>query len=164
MGLFSKFKPKKYYDKTLVTYIPLFTEIRPELARQVDSNLPKESPKLANKYLEDLVRNHYYEELRPPVNWNFRYTVFIVPDLPPELKNVSRFWDDTTAQIVNKSAYRQMCSDLRTMWKEQLLEEYPNYDRSKLEDGFENLNFDYYSEDGIIIVSTVLEKIMPIES
>ena len=38
MGLFSRFKSKpKLYDKTLVLFIPIFSDINPEFARMVDN-------------------------------------------------------------------------------------------------------------------------------
>ncbi len=32
-----------------------------------------------------------------------------------------------------------------------------------MEDGFENMNFDYYPADGLVIASMVLEKILPVQ-
>ena len=161
MGLFSFLKGKKMFDKSLMMLLCVFEDVNPTLARQVNDSPIPAGKALFEKHAEELIRAHYYEDFRPPVNWNYNFVSIAYPTPPPNLKHMI-FWDGT-GKIVNQTAYRQMCSDLREFWKDGFLKMYPSYDRNKMEDGFENIVFDYYPADGLVIASMVLEKILPIQ-
>ncbi len=162
MGLFSFLKKKEMFDKSLMLFMCVFDDANPALARQVnDAPIPTGNA-LFEKHAEELIRAHYYEALRPPVKWNFNFIAIAFPTSSPELRHLI-FWEPGTNRIVNQAVYRQTCSDMREYWKGFLLKTYPDYDRNKLEDGMENIVFDYYPADGLIIGSMVLEKILPME-
>ena len=163
MGLFSFLKGKKMFDKSLMMLMCVFEDVNPEGARRVDRSPIEAGKALFEKHAEELIRGHYYEDFRPPVKWNYNFISIAYPTPPAHLKHMI-FWDAGTGEIVNRAAYRQMCSDLREFWKEKFVEIYPSYDRNKMEDGFENMNFDYYPADGLVVASMVLEKLLPMEN
>ena len=162
MGLFSFLKGKKMFDKSLMMLLCVFEDVNPTGARQVNQSPIPTGKALFEKHAEALIRAHYYEDFRPPVKWNYNFVAIAYPHPPQNLQHMI-FWDEGTGQIAKQAAYRQMCSDLREFWKEKLVEMYPKYERNKLEDGVENMHFDYYPEDGMVIASMVLEKILPLE-
>ncbi len=162
MGLFSKLKGKKMFDKSLMMLICVFEDINPAEAANLDKNPNLAGKELFEKHSVELIRAHYYEDFRPPVQWNYNVVAFAYPTPPKHLQRMV-FWDAKTGRIADQAAYRQMCSDLREFWKEKIVQVYPDYDRDKFEDGFENMNFDYYPEDGMIIASMVLEEILPLK-
>ena len=165
MGLFSRFKSKpKLYDKTLVLFIPIFSDINPEFARMVDNGGRAKASEVAmnEDLLAMIIRNHFYEEFRPPVKWNVHYNVVVYPNMTSDQKRELQFWNDNNGQIKDRGRYSQMCSDLRTVAKEQMLKAFPDYDRDRFEDGFENICFDYDAEKGMIICSFVLKQFMPV--
>ena len=162
MGLFSFLKGQKMFDKSLMMLMCVFENVNPAGARQVNQSPIPAGKALFEKHAEELIRAHYYEDFRPPVKWNYNFVAIAYPHPPQNLQHMI-FWDEKTGQIVKQAAYRQMCSDLRSFWKEKLVQMYPKYDRNKLEDGVEHMNFDYYPQDGLVVASMVLEKILPIQ-
>jgi hypothetical protein len=162
MGLFSFLKGKKMFDKSLMMMMCVFADVNPSGAAQVGQSPVPAGKALFEKHAVELIKAHYYWDFRPPVKWNYNFFAIAYPHPPKNLQHMI-FWDADTGRIVNQAAYRQMCSDLREIWKDKLIQMYPKYDRKKLEDGFENIQYDYYPEDGLLIASIVLEKILPLQ-
>ena len=111
----------------------------------------------------DVIRLHYYETLKPPKKWNYDY----------ELKTVSRsafdnreymrdlnFLNPETKKIDDDIKYRKWCNEFKSLWKDELIERFPKYSREKLEDGFEEINFDYFSERSLFVASILLVGVM----
>ena len=150
------------FDKTVMMYFLLFSDVAPGLAEIVSRDSAGQQKRIAEKHIIDIVKSHYYEALMPPVVWNFNYIVQVVPQTPPGQKSGFCFWDSATGQIADKAKYLQVCYELRSEWREGLAEAYPDYDRDLLEDGFENTFFDYYPDEGLIAVTLLLEKFLPL--
>ena len=154
---------RKLFDKTVMMYFALFADLAPERAVAVNRDRYGQQKQIAEEHIIDIIRRHYYEELKPPVVWNFNYVILVVPRLTdPEQKAKAQFWDSATGQIADKANYLQICSELRSEWRDGLVELYPDYDRDKLEDGYEKMNFDYYPEEGLLVCTMLLEKLLPL--
>ena len=150
------------FDKTVMMFFLLFSDIAPELAESVSRDPARQQKRIAEGHIIDIVRSHFFEELKPPVVWNFNYIVQVVPRTPAGQRSVMCFWDSGTKQIADKAKYLQICYEMRSEWKEGLVQACPYYDRDKLEDGFESTFFDYYPDEGMIAITLLLEKFLPL--
>lgn len=108
----------------------------------------------------DVLKEHYFEALRPPKNWNYDFDIAAVSDdmTSPEMARFE-FRDPETKAIVNKTGYKEMCYAIKTKWKSHLLQRFPKYDREKFEDGFEQIKFSYLPERAILAMSMLLDDI-----
>lgn len=161
MGLFSKFK-KPAVDGTVVMLAGVFATLNQSYTLRVQRDMKTEGEELIKRHFVQLAEDHYWEECSPPRKFNNYYTVIPFPEFPEEVLTQVKFWDDRTKEIVNRSSYNQMCRDMRDMWRNRLTEEFPNYDRSALEDGLEGVNYDYYPDEGVIMLSMYLKKPLPV--
>ena len=149
------------YDKTLCMYIaPLMDLHTGSPLRLKDSELQRE---MAESLMIGILKAHYLQQVRPPVRWNYRYTIKPIPLINEEVERLYRFWGDDTRDIVHRDRFRLLCDTLREPMKEELIKEFPAYDREKLEDGMEGIAFDYDPVQGAITASILLDKLMLIE-
>ena len=160
-GLLERLFSRKggYYDKTLCLFIAAFGDLNP--SRILTD--PKVRKEILNSVWVSVCRAHYLMELRPPVKWNYHYTLLPVPGMSESEKIINQFWDDETLEITHKDRYRLMCDNLRSLLKESLVKEFPDYDREKLEDGLERIAYDYDPAQGTITASMVLDRLMPLK-
>lgn len=107
---------------------------------------------------------HYLQELRPPVRSNICYKLCPSPVMNDEMKAVTRFWDEDTRQIIHRDRYKNLCDQMRPLMRKWLTEEFPKYDREKIEDGLERICFDYSPDQGTITACILLEKLMPLKT
>ncbi|HPF87601.1 MAG TPA: hypothetical protein PK537_06055 [Candidatus Limiplasma sp.] len=108
----------------------------------------------------DVVKQHYFEVLRPPKQWNYHcdlsYTAYMASQ---ELAHLE-FRDHETKEIANKASYKMFCSAMKDSLKKNLQSKFPAYDTEKLEDGFEETKYTYDKKRCTITVSVLLENIM----
>ena len=161
MGLFSK-KKKTRYDGTIVMFAVVLSTLNREYALKVKEHTQAECPKLIERHFLQLIEDHYLEECRPPRKVNNYFTVIPVPEFPAEVVQQIKFWDDSTLRLNDRGNFNQFCSDLRDLWKQRLTSEFPKFNRSKLEDGFENVNYDYYPDEGVVMLSMFLTEPLPV--
>ena len=149
-------KKNEYFDKTLVLFIAAFGDLN--LHRTLKDVTVQRA--ILDETLIKVTRAHYLEALRPPVQYNYYYTVLPFPCMTEDEAAVNRFWDEATRQIARPERFKALCGDLRGLVKERMLKEFPDYDRETLEDGLENLQYDYDPEQGALTASMVLPKLM----
>ena len=159
MGMFSFLKDRKMYPKSLMLLVYMIDEVNPELARQAKADQSSVDGALVKKHIVELIKSHYYEDLRPPVQWNYNVVVKSIANIPEKFPQVV-FWD-ANGKIVKQAAYREFCGLVRNSWKLIFPKVYPKYSRAKMEDGFENVNFDYYPDEGVLIASTIMKQLLP---
>ena len=145
MGLFGSGK-----IKTLTYCVYLF----------VDDDHP--APKTANaqndfgvKFIPELVKKHYYEELKPPKKWNY-YCGFLPLDFSGSQGQAFDFRDSKSRKISSQAKYAELCNHLKDIWKERLMTVYPKYDRNNLEESLENAQFDYFPDKCVLIISSIM--------
>ncbi|MBQ3331556.1 MAG: hypothetical protein IJG87_10315 [Ruminococcus sp.] len=161
MGLFS-FHKKPAVDGTVVMFAGVFATLNESYTLRVQRDMKTEGEELIRRHFVQLAGDHFREECLPPKQFNNYYTVIPFPRFPEEMLPQVKFWDDRTKEIVNRSSFNQMCRDMRDLWKTRLADDFPKYDRNAMEDGFENVNYDYYPDEGVIMLSMYLTPPLPV--
>ena len=152
MGIFGK----KETITTLMLSIFLFEDFDHQRPEQTQSG----AEKFAQPIAAAVLREHYYEQLCPPKKWNYDYRVKVMPNSTDPAFSRFDFRDPETKEISDTEKYHELCSTMKMLWKEQLLKRFPKYNRSKLEDGFENIKFTYSPEACTLTASVLMEGLM----
>lgn len=106
----------------------------------------------------NLVDLHYTQKLKSK-KWTYDYMLNPI-DLRDKRILHTEFRDLETKEIKDKSKYKEMCNGIKSRWKEQLIERFPQYDRNALEDGFEKIVFDYFPSKCILAASFLLDDLL----
>jgi len=144
LGLFRK--------PTTLTFCIFFFE---DAGHKAPTNIYHQND-LAAQHAVPLIQRHYSEQLKPPRKWNYYFVFLPLPDLQnPQTRHMD-FRNSVTHEISDHAKYAEICSSLKTIWKERLMQVFPDYDRNKLEDGLEQANFDYFPGKNTLIVSSLM--------
>ena len=163
MGLFNKKKKKTHYDKGLMLCAMIFADINPDFAAEYERDPQNVSHRIVHTDAIDLFKRYFAAQLQPPVKWTYNIMVFVRTEMSREERALCQFWSDQTGEIIDPGIYRDTCASMRTYWKDCLTTEaFPDCDRSKLEDGFENIRFDFIPDKGIVLACTIIDDIIPL--
>ncbi|MDR3218190.1 MAG: hypothetical protein LBU22_04290 [Dysgonamonadaceae bacterium] len=155
MNLFKKLSGKKEENTTLMLLLFLFEDF--------DHTLPEDDKesydRFATPIMLDVIKLHYYEELKPLKKWNYDY-LLNTNDLRKQETSHLEFRDTNTKEINDRAKYKDMCNGLKSGWKNILISRFPKYNREKLEDGFEKIQFDYFPSKCLLVASFLLDNII----
>jgi len=152
MGVFDK----RIKNTTLMVGIILFEDF--DHQRPVASYT--EYKGFAEPIVVDVLRAHYFEELRPPKKWNWDLEMIVMDSMTSPVGSHYDVRDPETKEVADKASYKEMCSGLKNVWKDRLLERFPRYDRTRFEDTFETVKYTYLKERCVLAASVLMEDIM----
>jgi|GEM_PF-2470299 len=108
--------------------------------------------------MADIIKLHYYGVFKPPKKWTYDFRLVTIPEnsLPKGLD----FRDHDTNEIKNRGAYSEFCGMVPQHWIDELISRFPEYDKSKLSIGFQNIKFDYFPLSSLLVASLLLDDIL----
>jgi len=100
----------------------------------------------------DIVRKHYFEKLHPPKKWNYLYIHAESNSVPIFLE----FRDVSTNEVAYQDRFHELCIAVKSQAREYLQNNNPSYNNDLLEDGIADMNYDWYPNMNMLVLSTLL--------
>lgn len=108
--------------------------------------------RVSGTVIKDIVVKHYYEKLRPPQKWNYLYIHVESSSIPVYLD----FRDESTNKLAYQDRFREFCVIIKSKARGYLERNNPSYKPDLLDNGIADMNYDWFPQMNMIVLSTLL--------